>query len=116
MALTFLGTETTVTQTPTGAASSSGMSGGAIAGIVIAVLLIAGIAAGAIFYIRRRRKLEYERYENSGFGSSPGSINRPFGIDQRLEPSMVQRPQSVGSLADDRDYSRKILRVCFSVP
>ena len=28
---------------------------------------------------------------------------------------MVQRPQSVGSLADDRDYSRKILRVYFSV-
>jgi hypothetical protein len=34
-----------------------------------------------------------------------------MGIDARLDPNMVQRPQSVGSLADDRDYSRKILRV-----
>jgi cell wall integrity and stress response component len=106
--------QTTVTASPTGSSStgSSGISGGAVAGIVIAILLIAGIAGATIFYIRRRRKAEYEKHESSAFGSSPGSLSRPFaGIDSRLDPNMVQRPQSVGSLADDRDYSRKILRV-----
>lgn len=107
--------QTTVTASPTGSSSSGGgggISGGAVAGIVIAILLIAGIAGATVFYIRRRRKSEYEKHESTGFGSSPGSLSRPFmGIDARLDPNMVQRPQSVGSLADDRDYSRKILRV-----
>jgi len=107
--------QTTVTSsanTVSNSGGSGGISGGAVAGIVIAILLIAGIAGATIFYIRRRRKAEYEKHESSGFGSSPGSLSRPFaGIDSRLDPTMVQRPQSVGSLADDQDYSRKILRV-----
>jgi len=63
--------------------------------------------------VRRRKKQEsyQQTYENSALGSSPGSLSRPFAPDQRLEPGMVQKRESVGSLADERDYSRKILRV-----
>jgi len=109
--------ETTIIQSPSDSSSSSsssgGISGGAAAGIAIGVLLLIGIGAGAFFFIRRRQRRDaYQRqYEGSGFGSSPGSLNRPFGTDQRLEPSMVQKRESVGSLADEQDYSRKILRV-----
>jgi cell wall integrity and stress response component len=105
--------ETTITQAPSQNAKSGGggLSGGATAGIVIVVLLIIGGAAGAFFYMRRRRKEAYQKYEGSNFDSSPGSLNRPFGVDQRLEPGMVQKRESVGSLADEQDYSRKILRV-----
>jgi cell wall integrity and stress response component len=105
----------TVTQVnPSSSASSGGggISGGAAAGIVIGILALVAIGVGAFFFIRRRRRLDYKKeWGSSSFGSSPGSLNRPFGIDQRLEPGMVQRRESVGSLADERDYSRKILRV-----
>jgi cell wall integrity and stress response component len=106
--------ETTITQVPSQSGKSSnsgGVSGGAAAGIVIAVLLIVGGAAGAFFVMRRRRRRVYQKqYEGSNFGSSPGTLG-PYGTDQRLEPGMVQKRVSVGSLADEQDYSRKILRV-----
>jgi cell wall integrity and stress response component len=89
-----------------------GVSGGAAAGIAIGVLALIAVGVGAFFFIRRRRREDYQKqYEGSHFGSSPGSLNRPFGTDQRLEPGMVQKRESVGSLADEQDYSRKILRV-----
>jgi hypothetical protein len=34
--------------------------------------------------------------------------------DQRLDPVMAQRRMSSGSIADEADYSRRILRVCTS--
>lgn len=108
--------ETTITQAPsqTGKSNGGGVSGGAAAGIAIAVLLIIGGGAGAFFFMRRRRNQAYQKYEGSNIGSSPGSLNRPFGVDQRLEPGMVQKRESVGSLADEQDYSRKILRVLYT--
>jgi cell wall integrity and stress response component len=111
--------ETTIIQTPTlesakPSSSGGGVSGGAAAGIAIGVLALIAIGVAAFFFISRRRRAEYQKqYEGSGFGSSPGSLNRPFGTDQRLEPQMLQKRESVGSLADEHDYSRKILRVCF---
>jgi hypothetical protein len=58
--------QTTVTASPTGSSSSggSGISGGAVTGIVIAIFLIASIAGATIFYIRRRRKAEYEKHKS----------------------------------------------------
>jgi len=109
--------KTTIIQTPTlesakASSSSGGVSGGAAAGIAIGVLALIAIGVAAFFFISRRRRAEYQKqYEGSGFGSSPGSLNRPFGTDQRLEPQMLQKRESVGSLADEHDYSRKILRV-----
>jgi len=103
--------ETTVTQIPSQTGKSGGVSGGAVAGIVISLLILAAIGGGAFFYIRRRQRSDYQKHEGWSLGSSPGSLNRPFGVDQRLEPGMVQKRESVGSLADEQDYSRKILRV-----
>jgi cell wall integrity and stress response component len=103
--------ETTIIATPTNTSTSSGISGGAVAGIVIGILALIAIGAAITFFVRRRRD-EYQRqYDPSNLGSSPGSLNRPFGTDQRLEPQMLQKRESVGSLADENDYSRKILRV-----
>jgi cell wall integrity and stress response component len=104
--------ETTIIATPTNTSSSSGISGGAVAGIVIGILALIAIGAAITFFVRRRQRDEYQRqYDPSNLSSSPGSLNRPFGTDQRLEPQMLQKRESVGSLADENDYSRKILRV-----
>ena len=107
--------ETTVIASPTNTNSSSGISGGAAAGIAIGILALIAIGAAVFFVVRRRRRDEYQRqYDPSNLSSSPGSLNRPFGTDQRLEPQMLQKRESVGSLADENDYSRKILRVISS--
>jgi len=106
------GPQTTVIASPTNTNSSSGISGGAAAGIAIGILALIAIGAAVFFVVRRRRRDEYQRqYDPSNLSSSPGSLNRPFGTDQRLEPQMLQKRESVGSLADENDYSRKILRV-----
>lgn len=105
---------------------SGGISGGAIAGIVVGVF--GGIAALVAILIFWRRRNNQSAYTAS---RSPNHFVDPFGaraedkmafghappdafmaIDQRLNPVMLgERRLSEGSIADERDYSRKILRV-----
>jgi len=104
-----------VTQTPP--PEKGGASAGAIAGgVVVGVLAVAGSIFGMFFYMRRKRnrEIEEEHHRNAAVnsfvsgktGSSGGSIT-----DARLDPVMAQRRMSDGSIADNQDYSRKILRV-----
>lgn len=106
---------------------SSGVSGGAIAGIVIGIIAAIIIIAGTLLFLHRRRGPN-EAYTNNGGSPSPsfgdpfatrgedkmafGPVDDFMAVDQRLNPVMLgERRLSEGSLADDRDYSRKILRV-----
>lgn len=71
--------------------------------------MILSIGAGAFLIIRKRnREKVEEEYRRSAaareFGQKPSS-------DSRLDPAMVQRRDSVGSIADNEDYSRRILKV-----
>lgn len=121
------GAQTTIVQTTVvapvpatdAAVAPQGKSGpnvGAIAGgVVVGVLAIAGVIGGMFFYMRRKRNKEIEEEHQrhaavnsfiSGKSSSGGSIT-----DARLDPVMAQRRMSDGSIADNHDYSRKILRV-----
>ncbi|RDW45068.1 hypothetical protein B0I75DRAFT_139261 [Yarrowia lipolytica] len=107
---------------------SGGISGGAIAGIVIGV--VAGIAlVGLAFFILRRRRQSYEYQTQAsdryGFTDDPfttaaedkmnfshNGTSAFVPVDQRLNPALInQRRMSEGSIADEQDYSRKILRV-----
>ncbi|KAL9020711.1 MAG: hypothetical protein Q9185_002027 [Variospora sp. 1 TL-2023] len=100
-------------------APSKGLNtGGIVAGVVVGIVAILAIAGGLFFFLRnRKRRAVEEEYQRN-------NVNNPFEIeskpppsshsmsDSRLEPSvMMQRRQSDGSIADNQDYSRRILKV-----
>ncbi|KAI4148524.1 MAG: hypothetical protein LQ340_005057 [Diploschistes diacapsis] len=111
-----------VTETAPAQAAPSASTGGpnkvAIAvGVVVAVIGVA-IVIGALFFWMRYRKnkaIEEERRRhqmmtNLVTGEKPGS-SYSLG-DSRLDQGvMFQRRQSDGSIADNEDYSRRILKV-----
>lgn len=77
---------------------------------------------GIFFYMRRRRnkELEEEHRRNAAIstffpGKPPNSSGGYSVSDARLDPVMAQRRVSNGSIADNEDYSRKILRVSDSL-
>lgn len=93
---------------------------GIAAGVVVGVVAAAAIAAGIFFFLRRRRQQaaedEYKRTQVSDFmrGGDRKAPNTGYSnmSDQRLDPEAGRR-NSVGSIADNEDYSRRVLRVCF---
>lgn len=90
-----------------------------VAGIVGGVVAIAAVAAGFWFFLRRRRnaEIEEEHRRNAAVnafisGAKPPSSSGNISLtDSRLEPGLGVRRMSDGSIADNQDYSRKILRV-----
>ncbi|KAL9108370.1 MAG: hypothetical protein Q9227_006830 [Pyrenula ochraceoflavens] len=102
--------------------SSSGSSGsskaGIVAGVIGGIVGLAALGAALFFFIRykKRQAVEEEYRRNAAVSDftrpkkarsegSGGSLN-----DSRLEPSIMQRRQSDGSIADERDFSRRILQ------
>lgn len=87
-------------------------------GVVVGVLVICALVGGGIFFIRHRKRkaVEEEYRRNQGINSfvnsdKPQDKTGP-GSDQRLDPSLVHhRRQSDGSIADEMDFSRRILQV-----
>ena len=106
------------TQTATPESSDSGPNKAIIAaGVVVGILVVAALV-GAVFFVMRHKKnkaLEEERQRHEAMtalatGEKPPST---YSLaDSRLEPSvMFQRRQSDGSIMDNHDYSRRILKV-----
>ena len=110
-----------VTQSPTASADHTKSSGGsskvAIAiGVVVGIIGLAAIIGGVLLYIRRRRnhEIEEEHRRNAAVSSFVGrTLSDKSSNDQRVDPSMYSQPgrQSIGSIADERDFSRRILQV-----
>ncbi|KAI1344552.1 hypothetical protein F5Y15DRAFT_115142 [Xylariaceae sp. FL0016] len=111
----------TVTSTPTsGADSSSGSTNttGIAVGVVVAVVVVGAAAGGFFWYMRRRRndEIEEEHRRNQAVnafisnGKPPSSSGGLSMSDARMDPIMNRR-LSDGSIADNQDYSRRILRV-----
>ncbi|KAL8799233.1 MAG: hypothetical protein Q9182_006035 [Xanthomendoza sp. 2 TL-2023] len=92
---------------------------GIAAGVVVGVVAICAIAGGLFFCLRRRKRRALEEaytgnaanpFETEAESKAPASSHSM--TDSRLEPSvMMQRRQSDGSIADNQDYSRRILKV-----
>lgn len=106
---------------------SSGGGGGGSSKVGIAVGVVVGIIALAamvgvgvfLFKRRRRQQLEDEHRRSAainGFVTGPKSETSSAN-DSRLDPSVYShRRQSIGSIADERDFTRRILQVCYQPP
>lgn len=89
------------------------------AGVVVGVVVAAAIIGAIIFFVRRKRNAEIEEGHRRNAavnafisGSKPPSSSGGISItDSRLDPALAHRRLSDGSIADNQDYSRKILRV-----
>lgn len=119
----------TVSASPTSSGSSNNNNGGGsgtstagiAAGVVVGVVGVAAIVGGVFFFLRRRRRQQAEDdYKRSAqvsdFMRGHGERKAPNTAysqmsDSRLDPEIGRR-NSVGSMADEQDYSRRILRVC----
>lgn len=66
---------------------------------------------------KRNQAIEEEHRRNAAVNSFIGGGHSSGGsvTDARLDPIMAQRRMSDGSIADNEDYSRRILRVCGSI-
>lgn len=86
---------------------------GIAAGVVVGVVVIAAAAGGLWFFIRakKRREVEEEYKRQAAINAfvKPGSTE-VSSFDTRLEPAIMRR-MSDGSIADNQDYSRRILKV-----
>lgn len=111
---------TTVIVTPSASAkSSSGSTSkvGVAVGAVVGVVAIVGIIAGVFFFLRYKRRRdaeeEYKRQAavNAFVNGGKNHNSTPSLNDARLDPELLQRRESTGTIADNQDYSRKILRV-----
>jgi cell wall integrity and stress response component len=117
----------TVVVTASGSAKGGSNTVGIAVGVVVGIVVLAGIAGGVFFWLRFKRvKEESDEYKRQndmnafvnggkpGYGNvmGPGSVSPP---DSRLDPDALQRRQSTGSIADNQDYSRRILTVCLQI-
>lgn len=111
-----------VTTSPTGASGNKSGGGastvGIAVGVVVGLIAIAGIVLGAFLWLRRNKKKEAEdefkrqnaiaNFVEGGKASSNGAPSN----DSRLDPHVfAARRDSTGSIADNADYSRRILQV-----
>ena len=106
------------TAVPAKSSSSGGPNKAAIAaGVVVGVVFIAALVAALFFYMRwRKQRAAEEEYRRNMVVQnyvSPGKAKSEASADSRLDPSITTlRRFSDGSIADERDFSRRILQVC----
>lgn len=109
-------------QSQTDAADNSSSSGantaGIAAGVVVGVVGLASLMGGAFFFYRykKRKAIENEYRRNADINNFVAGGGKPMSSssmsDSRFDGDfMAQRRQSNGSIADDQDFSRRILKV-----
>jgi cell wall integrity and stress response component len=98
-----------------GGSSKVGIAVGVVVGVI---LLCALVGAGVLFIRHRKRKAVEDEYRRNQAINSFVTGDKPHSkggsiSDQRLDPALVHhRRQSDGSIADEMDFSRRILQVC----
>ena len=93
--------------------SSSGGSNkvGIAVGVVVGVIGLAAIIGVVVFVVKRKRNREIEEEHRRNAATSYAKSDKSAN-DARLDPSIYSHSrQSIGSIADERDFSRRILQV-----
>ncbi|KAG9748128.1 hypothetical protein KCU77_g3046, partial [Aureobasidium melanogenum] len=121
------GTTVIITQVPTSSGTSSADSekshkggsntAGIAAGVVVGIVVVAALFGAAFFFWRRKQRRETETghqqlNDYSSSAQKPMAYRPAPGPDSRIDPdAMASRRMSDGSIADNEDYSRRILKV-----
>ncbi|KAK4222358.1 putative wsc domain protein [Podospora fimiseda] len=90
---------------------------GIVAGVVVGFIVVAAALSGGYLFFRNKRnkEIEEEHRRNAAvsafIGKPPSSSGGMSMTDSRMDPVMAHRRMSDGSIADNQDYSRRILRV-----
>jgi cell wall integrity and stress response component len=106
-----------VVVTAGGSPKSGPNKAGIAAGVVVGIVAIGAIVGAVFFFLKykKRKAVEEEYRRNAAISSfvSGGKPQQPASMsDSRLDPSITShRRQSNGSIADDQDFSRRILKV-----
>ena len=91
--------------------------GGIVAGVVVGLIVIGCISAAVLFLVRRRKWRQSDALDGSNSSNPFSDANKQHSInsavpnDSRLDPSLMRRRMSDGSIADNEDFSRRILTV-----
>lgn len=83
---------------------------GVAAGIVVGILAATSIGFGAFIFARKQKRRRVEEEYRRSVAILEYGGKKPES-DVRLDPVMLQRRMSDGSIADNQDYSRRILKV-----
>ncbi|KAI4733352.1 WSC-domain-containing protein [Aureobasidium sp. EXF-12298] len=106
-------TSETVEKSKKGGSNTAGIA----AGVVVGIVVIAALIGAAFFFWRRKQRREAETghqqlNDYSNASQKPMAFRPASGPDSRIDPhAMASRRQSDGSIADNEDYSRRILKV-----
>lgn len=106
-----------VTASSSSTANSNAQSSkvGVAAGAVVAVVAVSGLVGGLIFFLKQRKKraIEEEHRRLEAIAAAEKAETSSTRTDQRLDPSNIfsHRRESIGSIADEMDFSRRILQV-----
>ncbi|KAI5248394.1 WSC-domain-containing protein [Aureobasidium subglaciale] len=89
---------------------------GIAVGVVVGIVVVAALAGAAFFFWRRKQRREaetgHQQLNDYSSSSQKPMAFRSAGPDARIDPdAMAQRRMSDGSIADNEDYSRRILKV-----
>jgi cell wall integrity and stress response component len=116
-ASTIIVTATHGPTTTAGSSSAKPNTIGIAVGVVVGLIALAAIIGGVVFFLRnrRRREVEEEYKRQAAVNSFVNGVkthqSQTSTNDSRLEPHILQRRESTGSIADNQDYSRRILKV-----
>jgi cell wall integrity and stress response component len=94
---------------------SSGSTVGIVVGVVVALVVVGALIAGGFIFLRRRQKQEVDEIKKQNdvqaFVKPDQSRPQMWAPDQRLDNGAAGRRVSNGSIADNQDFSRRILQV-----
>jgi cell wall integrity and stress response component len=92
---------------------------GIVVGVIVAIVILGALIGAGFIFVRRRQKREVTEIKKQNdvqtFVKPDQSRPQMWAPDQRLDNEAPGRRISNGSIADNQDFSRRILQVCLNI-